>query len=37
MIYHQREVENDYGLTWDKKMRQHEENKKFLKKFFRKV
>ena len=34
MIYHHREFENDYGLTRDEKMRQHEENKILLKKCF---
>lgn len=34
MIYHHREFENDYDLTRAEKMRQHKENKKFLKRFF---
>lgn len=36
MIYHHREFENDYGLTRDEKMRQHEESKEVLKRFFNK-
>ena len=35
MIYHHREFASSYGLTREEKIRQHEQNSRFLKKFYR--